>query len=50
MTETRNAIMQIARQTSNENEEERRAQDAFMMAIDTVNSIMDRVRCEHYVQ
>ena len=44
MTETRNAIMQIARTTSNEAEEERRATDAFMMAIETVNGIMDRVR------
>ena len=43
MTETRNAIMQIARTTSNEAEEERRATDAFMMAIETVNGIMDRV-------
>ncbi|KAL5250255.1 hypothetical protein ACHWQZ_G016104 [Mnemiopsis leidyi] len=49
MTETRNAIMQIARTTSNEAEEERRATDAFMMAIETVNGIMDRISKKHSV-
>ena len=43
MTETRNAIM-AARQTSNDYDGDRVAADAFLLAMETVNSIMDRVR------
>ncbi|XP_063688184.1 tyrosine-protein kinase transmembrane receptor Ror-like [Bolinopsis microptera] len=46
MVETRNAIM-AARQTSNDFDGDRVAADAFLLAMETVNSIMDRIKKKH---